>query len=76
MPQISVVRPWAYFGFVRPLNIYIDGENVGSIRVRKSVFFTVSPGSHLVTVSMDWCKSKPYSIEVAGNCWRTFLNSH
>ncbi len=67
MSQISIERPWAYFGCARALKIIIDGEDVGKVNSRKSEIFTVSPGSHMVQVSMDWCKSKAYPIELAEN---------
>ena len=67
MSQITIVRPWSYFGCMRALKINIDGKNLGKVGSRKTEGFVVSPGSHKVRVSMDWCKSKPFPVEVAEN---------
>ncbi|WP_422948617.1 hypothetical protein [Undibacterium sp. Ren11W] len=67
MSEVTIVRPWAYFGFARALKVSIDGVNIGSISSRKTEKFSVSSGSHTIQVSMDWCKSVPLSINVSEN---------
>ncbi len=67
MATVKIHRPWAYFGFVRKLKVWIDDVHVGSIQSKKSQTFELDSGTHVIRVSMDWCKSKPLEISDKNN---------
>lgn len=65
MATIEIHRPWAYFGCVRKLKVWIDGVHVGHVRTRTSEAFEVTNAPHAIRVSMDWCKSVPFKIDLS-----------
>jgi len=64
MATINIHRPWAYFGFVRKLKVWIDDTHIGFVESRTIQTFKIDSGTHVLRVSMDWCKSKPLEISI------------
>ena len=62
--KLSVARPDARFGKVRKLFVKVDGAAVGHLLNASTGEFEVSAGNHAVTVHMDWCSSRPASIDL------------
>ncbi len=72
MAAIEIHRPWACFGVFRELKVWIDGVQVGNVRIRRSEVFEVTNATHTIRVSMDWCKSPPFEVDL-GNGGTTEL---
>jgi hypothetical protein len=51
-------------GIRRSFIVWIDGRRVGKIKTGITGDFTVEPGTHTVTVSMDWVRSRPSEVFV------------
>jgi hypothetical protein len=76
MHSISITRERGYiFDRLRPYNIFVDGSHVVRIREGETTQITVPPGVHTVTVKLDWCHSRPFTINAATGkstalwCW-------
>ena len=65
--MISIDRPWAYFWSARKFSILIDGRKFGSVSNKSVADFFVEPGTHTVSVEVDFSKTEPLQIEVAAN---------
>ena len=62
---IRVYRPSGYYvNAVRSYRIFVDGEEVGSVRPGKSLDLQVEPGPHVVQGSLDWGGSREVSVDV------------
>ena len=62
---ITIGRPKQYSAMLRQLVVLIDGNVAGPIAPGEIRHFPVAPGSHTVTVKMDWCTARPLQIEKA-----------
>jgi hypothetical protein len=69
---------------LRAYKIFVDGEEVGTIRRGKEVSLDVAPGEHSIWLRIDWAESNKLDILSDGSrleleCgsnfagWRTFL---
>lgn len=65
MAIIEIHRPMDYYGIYRKLKVWIDGVHIGGIRTEETEIFEVTDAIHTVQVSMDWCKSVPYEVEMS-----------
>lgn len=61
---IAIRRPDVWFGRSRSFIVWIDGRRAGKIKTGITGEFTVEPGTHTVTVSMDWVRSLPSQVIV------------
>ncbi len=61
---IVIRRPDVWAGPGRSFIVWIDGRRAGKIKTGKSGEFTVEPGTHIVTVSMDWVRSRSSQVVV------------
>lgn len=48
----------------RSVRVFIDGDNVGSVRNGGATEFQVSKGVHAVQTRMDWLRSPSYPVVV------------
>lgn len=62
MANLHVHRPSAYYGKVRKLKIFVDGEEAGTVGSDATTTLEVSPGNHEVYVKMDWIRSPPVAV--------------
>ena len=62
--RIAVFRPMGLFAIIRALEVNIDGEAVGRIKVTETCIYEVASGNHEVWVTMDWCQSQPLQVSV------------
>lgn len=62
MAEVSIHRPWNYYGCARKLKVWVDGVEVGAVGTKKTEVFEISDGAHVVQVSMDWAKSVPFQL--------------
>ena len=70
---IVVQRPANYFfGGSRSFIVWIDGRRAGKVRRGVAGEFAVEPGEHVISVSMDWFRSRPLQV-AAGPGSRTEL---
>lgn len=65
--KIKITRYQDFFGIMRKLKVFIDGEHVGNVQWDNSKEFSISSGPHQLCVKMDWCKSEPINIDVGEN---------
>ncbi|MDZ7681847.1 MAG: hypothetical protein U5J63_09105 [Fodinibius sp.] len=61
---IRVSRGNHFFGMVRRLKVYLNGEVKGYVHRDTSTDIEVSPGRYLLYVKMDWCSSKVVEIDI------------
>lgn len=54
---IRISRGRELFGIWRRLSVYLDGNLAGKIGWNGTLELTVPPGTHSISVSMDWCSS-------------------
>lgn len=52
---------------MRDYNIFIDGQQVGTIANGESKDFPTTAGRHTVTAKIDWCSSQDIAIDVKDN---------
>lgn len=58
MHDITITRESGYgVDRLRPYDVFIDDKHVLSINEGECKQFTVSPGSHSVSLRVDWCRS-------------------
>jgi len=50
---------------LQPYVVLVDGEEVAQIRDGEMRAVPVSPGSHVVQLKMDWCRSEPAEFSVS-----------
>jgi len=55
--RLTITRAEVHSGALRNLNIFMDGEKIGSVGILKTVEFEVTPGDHEIYVKMDWTES-------------------
>jgi hypothetical protein len=60
--SVQIRRITGLFGARRNLEVLIDGQWVGSIRLGETASFQVEPGLHRVGVKMDWTKAPPLEV--------------
>jgi len=65
--KVKIARYQDFFGIMRKLKVFIDGEHVGNVHWNSSNDFSISSGSHQLFVKMDWCKSEPINIDIDEN---------
>jgi hypothetical protein len=53
-----------FFGVYRCCRVLVDHVEVGRIPYWSRKEFSCAPGSHRVQVAMDWCRSKPLTVEI------------
>lgn len=65
MAEIVVRRPKAWQDKLRAYKIVIDGEGVGTIREGEEKRFAVSPGNHILRLTIDWKGSREFEVSAA-----------
>ncbi len=65
MAIIEIHRPMDFFGICRKQKVWIDGVHIGYVRTCETQKFEVTDAIHTVQVSMDWCKSIPYEVNMS-----------
>jgi hypothetical protein len=68
-PFVRIARGNEFFGRLRDLHVYINGEHVGVVKPGSKSDFPVSPGEVRIYVKMDWLKSAEarYSMDTDKN---------
>jgi hypothetical protein len=62
--KLRITRGSAFADSLRAYKIKIDGKAIGSIKRKNTVTFPVSPGSHEIMLSIDWCRSNTVGIDI------------
>lgn len=65
MATLTVSRRHYYPDRLRAYKILIDGEVAGRIRAGQSIEIDVPEGPHVLQAKIDWCSSKPLTVDVA-----------
>jgi hypothetical protein len=65
MSIVAITRFLGYYGWIRPLHVFIDGQWVGKIWGNRTKEFPVSSGEHLITVMMSrpWIAGLPLMLQ-------------
>lgn len=63
--QVTRISQWA--NAQRSINLFIDGDKVGSIRDGESIPFKVSKGKHTLQAKLDWSHSNLLNINLKPN---------
>jgi hypothetical protein len=61
---IAVTRIRDCFGIGRTLRVLVDNREAARVRYSRRAVIALPPGVHSVAVRMDWCRSKPFDVEV------------
>ncbi|MGV8963228.1 MAG: hypothetical protein ACOH2V_07595 [Candidatus Saccharimonadaceae bacterium] len=72
MPQITITRPYQWTNQVLSINIYIDDNQVGSIKAGESKHFEVPSGKHKVFVKNNWTGSQTQEVDMNSYDNKTF----
>jgi len=62
--QLILVRAHAYVDRLRAYQVFIDGSHVEQIADGEKKIYKLAPGSHEVTIRIDWCETKPTHFSV------------
>lgn len=52
LPSVTIKRSLGLCGWFSPLRVFVDGQPVGQVREKRTEEFPVTPGEHLVTVTL------------------------
>lgn len=72
MASITVKRDSGYADALRAYAVRIDGKEVGKLMPGESATYRVTPGSHTLQASIDWCGSKAIPVSVRDGENRAF----
>lgn len=53
-----------YVDTIRKYRVVIDGEQHGVIGRGQTVTFPLEPGTHIVMLKIDWCRSTQLTVEI------------
>lgn len=67
MPQLTIKRTKEWNNSFRDIDIYINGESIGSVWNGKTKSFNLKPGIIELTAKVDWCSSQVISIDLKNN---------
>ena len=73
MASITVQRDTGYADALRAYTVKIDGREVGKLMPGESATYRVTPGSHTLQASIDWCGSKVIPVSVKDGETPAFL---
>lgn len=62
---IRISRGNDFFGMMRSLTVYVDGEVSAYVDRNGTADLTVESGHHEVYVKMDWCSSQALQLNLA-----------
>ena len=65
MTGISIQRTSEYINSLRNCQVWVDDEKVGAIANGETKVFPVSPGQHVIKVTIDWAGSPDLVINLA-----------
>jgi len=65
MTNLIVVRDSGYADRLRAYRILLDGIVIGTIKNGETKTFPIVPGSHSLSLKIDWCGSKPVKFAAA-----------
>lgn len=64
MSQIQLKRGKAWQDMLREYRVLVDGKHVASIGEKSEVTVPITPGKHVVQLSVDWCTSPKVEVTV------------
>ena len=67
MATIRLKRTSEYNNRIRDYEIFIDGQQVGTIANGETKDFPTTEGQHTVTAKIDWCSSPNISVDINDN---------
>jgi hypothetical protein len=74
---ILITRTSQWANRFRPIDIYLDGLQVGSVKDGKTIQVSVPPGTREFVVKLAWCRSKPLRLRIgAGQEAELVCGSH
>jgi hypothetical protein len=63
MAKIKIIRPNGYFGMIRKLGIFVDGQKVGDVGNGSEVIIDVPDGAVFLEGRMDWGRTTSVAID-------------
>jgi hypothetical protein len=63
MIKLKIIRANGYFGMIRKLGIFIDGQKVGDVGNGSEVIIDVPNGAVFLEGRMDWGKTTSVAID-------------
>jgi len=72
MAIFKILRKDEYNNKFRPIKIFVDGENIGTIANGETKDFNVHSGRHSIIAKIDWCSSSELSFDIKDNETKTF----
>ena len=64
--KLIITRGADFIDISRSYSIIVDGTPVGQIRRGQTVSFRLTPGSHSIHLSIDWCRSNLLNFDTVG----------
>jgi len=50
---------------LRSYKVLVDGEEVATIKRGQRLPLPVAAGQHVLTLTIDWCRSRPFQLDLA-----------
>jgi hypothetical protein len=63
--SVILIRKTRWFGLLRSLAVFLDGEKTEAIDEDSTIELTLSPGSHEIYVKMDWARSNKFQFNIS-----------
>jgi len=63
MHELIIYRIPGWYGRVRKLKIFVDGEEVSQIKTGETLSITISKGAQEIYGKMDWGKTELFSLQ-------------
>ena len=60
---VTISRDRSWYGLLRKLNIYIDGQLVGAVKAGENTKITLPASANILFGKMDWLKTNKLSLE-------------
>lgn len=64
MAKIIINRKGQWRNRMRAIKVFIDGNQVGTVKNDSSEEFVVPAGHHTVQCKIDWCSCKPFDVDL------------
>lgn len=70
--MIQIKRKTRWDDRLRKYKIILDEEKIGTIRLKETFEYRLTPGKHTLYLKIDWCRSNKVEFEIQENETLTF----
>lgn len=65
MSTLVITRESSYPDRFRSYGVMLDGKKIGELGNAESKQFTIAPGTHAISLKIDWCGSRTLDFSIA-----------